>query len=160
MDEMQRQHLRKRLEDEGFRAFPEKLIKIGDFDNKSIAPEDIEKEIRKDVTTKLSETLKVRVKFSEATSNLKQVLEEWIDPPRRKALQQQERIHISDRLLKEGFIDFSLEVMLGLKPREPLNATQINSKSSTPGFSQGSSKIERFMQGQEMIGPRGDESFI
>ncbi|XP_041470122.1 uncharacterized protein LOC121419730 [Lytechinus variegatus] len=153
MDEMQRQHLRKRLEDEGFRAFPEKLIKIVepiDFDNKSIAPEDIEKEIRKDVTTKLSETLNVRVKFSEATSNLKQVLEEWIDPPRRKALQQQERIHISDRLLKEGLIDFSLEVMLGLKPREPLNATQINSKSSqssTPGFSQGSSKIERFMQG-------------
>ncbi|XP_063959095.1 uncharacterized protein LOC135154835 [Lytechinus pictus] len=154
-NEEQRLLLRKRLDDEGFRNFSAKLTQFDEHaysENKGI-PKEIEIAIKIDVATKLSGILEVAVKLSEGTSYLKQVLEEWVGTLGRKPLQSQNRIHLSDRLLKEGFVDFSLEVMLGtvmkgLEARKPFNVTQTITKpsqSSSHNASQNPSQMKTFV---------------
>ncbi|XP_041470088.1 uncharacterized protein LOC121419694 [Lytechinus variegatus] len=129
-NEKQRLFLRKRLHDEGFRNFSAELTHFDEhaYSKRKGIPKEIEIAIKKDVATKLSEILEVDVKLSEAASYLKQVLEEWVGTLSRKPLQSQNRILLSDRLLNEGFVDFSLEVMLGtvmkgLEARKPFDVT-------------------------------------
>nr|XP_054760624.1 uncharacterized protein LOC129266872 [Lytechinus pictus] len=147
----QRQHLCKRLHDKGFRTFSAKLAQVDcpfDSENKSI-PEEIDKAIKEDVAIELSRILEVRVELSkEGTSFLKQVLDEWIDTLRSRPLNLEKRICLSDRLLRELYVDFSLEVMIGFESIKTLDATKINTKptqSSTSVSSPDSSVIPDVM---------------
>ncbi|XP_041470123.1 uncharacterized protein LOC121419731 [Lytechinus variegatus] len=148
----QRQDLCKRLHDKGFRTFSTKLAQVDypfDSENKSIN-EEINKAIKEDVANELSRILEVCVELSkEGTSFLKQVLDKWIYTLRSRPLNLEKRILLSDRLLRELYVDFSLEVMIGFESIKTLNATKINTKptqSSTSVSSPDTSVIPDVMQ--------------
>lgn len=74
---------------------------------------DKEKAIRYDVACNVSEVLDMKIKPSEGMSHLKDVLENWAEKIRETTLNQQKRFLLSNRLFKEGYTDFSFEVMIG-----------------------------------------------
>eukprot|EP00057_Strongylocentrotus_purpuratus_P028722 XP_011683196.1 PREDICTED: uncharacterized protein LOC105447151 [Strongylocentrotus purpuratus] len=120
----QREELCKRLDDGGFKALSSKLHQGEYLQVTGDILQIMEKAIKHDVAGNVSDVIDVKVKPFEGTLTVNQVLKEWEDKLRINPLEQQERILLSNRLLKGGYKEFSFEVMLGFvpKPLEPKEA--------------------------------------
>lgn len=64
-----------------------------------------------DVASRLAEILGVN--YSDGTSPIKQVIDDWEEKIRKKPLKKQERILLSNALFRKDYSDFSLEIMTG-----------------------------------------------